>query len=95
MAAAVIGLEPIFPTMALAWLPVLVMPVDEMITKFPADKRSTGAGLAATAERGPAKPATKREAASISSEPLVRGFICVFCKLYLLATLAKLIDYFM
>jgi hypothetical protein len=43
IAAAVIGLEPMFPVIAEPWLPVFVIPVDVKIAKFPAVRRSTGA----------------------------------------------------
>jgi len=49
IAAAVIGLEPMFPVILVVWLPVSVIPVCDRITKLPAVKRPTGAGPAASA----------------------------------------------
>jgi hypothetical protein len=77
MAAAVIGLEPTFPVMRVAWLPVFVTPVSDRITKLPADKRLTGAGPAASAVTGPTRQRAKETANAITIGFLLNFFIYV------------------
>jgi hypothetical protein len=67
-AAPVIGLVPIFPT--IAEVGTSVIPVFVKITKLPADRRSTGAGPGAAANAFPANE--KSEAAIV---PTIKDFM--------------------